>query len=229
VKPIIIDHLQIVLNMFEYGKEKNQCRPTEQGSNSCGSKEKEHHQPIEPKFNSSALKQEQHHHPRTEKGLSCMCAEQSNSTDGRFVCECFSMAEPYMLMGHALTILEKNGRKKKQEKHHQPRTEKRFSCMCAEKSNSPDGKFICECFSMAEPYMLMEYELTKIEKNGGEQRKKKTCSHRLPHRHSNTSISSKQTIEPVNVHRGSQMNGVQKYMTGDLNKTVTCSCWCHMD
>lgn len=181
VKPIVIENTKIILNLCLCGKDK-QCQFTESGLNLNDSKQKEHNQCIEPESNSSSLKQEKHH----------------------------------------------------------PRTETEFSCTCMKKSDNPGDKLICECFSMAEPYMLVGQTLDEHENNDDEQKlkeqqqqKKKSCLHRRRHRHSKTSISSKQTIKPVQPplinfvsHHESQVNGAQKSKTGDPNMS-SCKCWCH--
>jgi hypothetical protein len=89
-KPIIINHLQINFNVYAQEND-DHCQPTGPALNSSGSEEKEHSQCAKPEFNPNGLKQEKHHHP-------CAETEQYNNPVGQLVCECFSMAEPYMLM-----------------------------------------------------------------------------------------------------------------------------------
>jgi hypothetical protein len=175
IRSITIDNLDIIFNL-NVSREEKQYQPTESDLNSSGSKQKEHDQRTELEINSSGLKQEEHH----------------------------------------------------------PRTKTRFFCMCAKQSNSPGGQFICECFSMAEPYMLTGYTLGNIEEDGGEQQqKKKSCSQRRQHSHYKTRISSKQAVQPVKPtdvvsHHGSQVIGTQNSKTRNQN-ILSCNCWCHDD
>lgn len=115
---------------------------------------------------------------------------------------------------------------------HSPRTETGgFGCVCREKSNGTAGQFTCECFSAAEPYMLMGQVLAELEKKGGEQQqKKRSCLHHRRNRHSKTSISLKPPVEPTNavVRHGSQESGAEKSNTMDRNNASSCNCCCHV-
>lgn len=125
----------------------------------------------------------------------------------------------------------------KEEKHRQltkPGLLEPNHCPCVKPTQGPGIHLVCECFCMAEPYMLEVQALVTLEKDGGQdpqqQPKKQSCPLGRLHRHSKTSKKTVEPTKPIHVvsHHGQRVVGTKQSQDAD-RKTSSCKCRCHLD